>query len=97
MSISIYDIIKSPIITEKATAEKMNLNKYSFYVDLRANKNEIKKAVETLFEVTVLGVNTRKVLGKKKRMGRFEGRRADRKKATVTLKEGNRIKLLEGP
>jgi len=92
-----YSIIKSPVITEKATEEKMNFNKYSFYVDFRANKNEIKKAVEKVFGVTVETVHTRNLPGKKKRLGRYEGVTARKKKATVTLKEGDRIKQMEGP
>ncbi|MBN2407940.1 MAG: 50S ribosomal protein L23 [Elusimicrobia bacterium] len=92
-----HSIIKSPIITEKATGDRMNSNKYSFYVDIRANKNKIKEAVEKAFGVTVTSVNTQNLSGKTRRLGRFMGKTSRRKKAIVTLKEGDRVKLLEGP
>jgi large subunit ribosomal protein L23 len=92
-----YDIIKEPVVTEKATDERMNHNKYTLYVDPRANKSQIKSAVETLFGVTVLSINTRSISGKTKRMGRFEGKTSRGKKAIMTLKQGDRIKLMEGP
>jgi large subunit ribosomal protein L23 len=92
-----YKIIKGPVITEKATDDRMNYNKYSLYVDPMANKAQIKNAVERLFGVTVRAVNTVSVSGKTKRLGRFSGKTSLRKKATVTLKQGDRIKLMEGP
>ena len=89
------DIIIKPVVTEKT----MNLladNKYTFLVDKRANKVEIKKAVEEIFKVKVDSVTTMNTQGKLKRMGRFEGRRPSRKKAVVSLKPGHRITLFEG-
>lgn len=89
------DIIIRPIVTEKS----MNLladNKYTFIVDPRANKIEIRKAIEDIFDVKVEKVYTMTIKGKKKRMGRFEGRRPNRKKAIVTLKPGHKIPLFEG-
>lgn len=77
----------------------MNLladNKYTFIVDRRANKTEIRKAIEDIFDVKVDKVYTMTIKGKKKRMGRFEGRRPNRKKAIVTLKPGHKIPLFEG-
>ena len=77
----------------------MNLladNKYTFIVDPRANKIEIRKAIEDIFDVKVEKVYTMTIKGKKKRMGRFEGRRPNRKKAIVTLKPGHKIPLFEG-
>jgi len=71
-------------------------NKYSFYVDTKTNKIEIKKAVEELFKVTVLKVHTTSVKGKLKRMGRYAGKTPDRKKAIVTLKDGDKIEIFEG-
>jgi large subunit ribosomal protein L23 len=88
-------IIKKPLITEKGTA-LMEENKYLFKVDKKANKSEIKKAVETLFKVKVLEVNTMTVPGKAKRVGRYLGHTSDWKKAIVKLAEGNRIEFFEG-
>lgn len=89
------EIILKPVISEKSTG-LMQDNKYTFIVDNRANKVEIKRAIEELFKVTVLKVNTLKVHGKKRRQGRFEGITPDRKKAIVTLKPGDKIQVLEG-
>ncbi|HHU52135.1 MAG TPA: 50S ribosomal protein L23 [Firmicutes bacterium] len=89
------DIIKKPLITEKSS-RLMEENKYSFMVDRRANKNQIKQAVEEIFNVRVRGVNTSNVLGKLKRMGKHAGRRPSWKKAVVTLEPGNRIEFFEG-
>ncbi len=89
------DIIIKPVVTEKS----MNLladNKYTFIVDKKANKTEIKNAIEDIFRVKVEKVYTMNVKGKPKRMGRFEGRTRDRKKAIVLLKAGNKIRLFEG-
>lgn len=89
------DIIKKPVISEKSMS-LLQENKYSFYVDKSANKIEIKKAVEELFKVSVLNVNTLSVKGKIKKMGRYAGKTPDRKKAIVTLKEGDKIEIFEG-
>jgi large subunit ribosomal protein L23 len=90
------DIIKKPLVTEKSTS-LMELGKYSFEVDTKANKVEIKKAVEELFKVKVKDVNTIRVTGKMKRMGAFIGRRPSWKKAIVTLEEGSKpIEIFEG-
>lgn len=89
------DIIKKPIVTEKST-RLMEMNKYCFVVDRRANKIQIKEAIETIFNVRVLDVNTMQMLGKMKRMGRHEGRRPNWKKAIVTLEPGSRIEYFEG-
>ena len=89
------DIIKKPIVTEKST-RLMEMNKYCFVVDRRANKIQIKEAIETIFNVRVLDVNTMQMLGKMKRMGRHEGRRPSWKKAVVTLEPGSRIEYFEG-
>lgn len=89
------DIIIKPLVTEKS----MNLladNKYTFIVDKRANKTEIKNAIENIFTVKVESVNTMNIKGKPKRMGRFEGKKPDRKKAIVSLKPGQKIRLFEG-
>jgi large subunit ribosomal protein L23 len=91
-----HQLIKGPIITEKSHLQKGDGNKVSFRVDLTANKIEIRKAIEELFKVKVLGVNTITVSGKKKRLGRTEGVRSGWKKAIVTLAPGDKIPGLEG-
>ncbi|RRJ62140.1 50S ribosomal protein L23 [Paenibacillus oralis] len=78
------DIIKRPVITERST-EYMNDLKYVFEVDIRANKTEIKQAVEAIFGVKVKNVNTLRVPGKLKRYGRYSGYTPEWKKAFVTL------------
>jgi large subunit ribosomal protein L23 len=78
------DLIKRPIITERTT-ELMEQGKYVFEVDKRANKTEIRQAVEKLFGVKVAAVNTMRVPGKRKRVGRFVGYTSERKKAIVKL------------
>ena len=89
------DILIKPIVTEKSTA-LMAEGKYTFKVPLNANKYQIRDAVEEIFNVKVAAVSTMRMEGKKKRMGRFEGKRGDWKKAIVTLKEGETIELFEG-
>lgn len=88
-------LIKRPVITEKST-RLMEQNKYCFMVDPRANKTQIKAAVEEIFKVKVKSVNTFNLLGKIKRMGRYSGRRPSWKRAIVTLEQGNRIEFFEG-
>lgn len=89
------DILLKPIVTEK-TAQMMQDNKYTFKVALTANKIEIRQAVEEIFKVKVLDVNTMRVLGKMKRMGRHMGKRPDYKKAIVKLAPGQTIGFFEG-
>lgn len=91
-----YFVIKRPIITEKSSIARDEGNKHAFEVNRRANKIEIAKAVEKLFKVKVLNVCTMNMHGKKRRMGRIEGRRSDWKKAVVTLAPGNSIEVYEG-
>ncbi|SFU68732.1 50S ribosomal protein L23 [Alicyclobacillus macrosporangiidus] len=83
------DLIKRPIITERST-ELMEERKYVFEVDRRANKTEIRQAIEKLFGVKVEQVNTMRVPGKQKRVGRFVGRTPERKKAIVKLTEDSK-------
>lgn len=92
----VYAIIRKPIVTEKSTERNEAENKATFQVDVRATKQEIKKAVEKLFGVTVLKVNTLRYVGKPKRFRLRMGKRRDWKKAVVTLKEGSRIDFFEG-
>jgi large subunit ribosomal protein L23 len=91
-----HQLIKGPIITEKTHMLKADGNKVSLRVDVKANKVEIRKAIEDLFKVKVLAVNTISMKGKKKRMGRTEGVRSAWKKAIVTLAPGEKIPGLEG-
>jgi len=91
-----HHLIIGPIITEKTHTQREAANKLTFRVDLKANKIEIRKAVEDIFKVKVLGVNTIRVRGKKKRLGRTQGIRPDWKKAVVTLAPGEKISGYEG-
>ena len=91
-----YEIIKGPLITEKATIQKEQNNQLSFEVDRRANRVEIRHAVERIFNVRVVKVRTMQMKGKVKRMGRSLGKRRDWKKAVVTLAEGHNIEFFEG-
>lgn len=93
---SAREIIVRPLITEKGTSLKDRENQYLFHVDRKANKIEIKRAIEQIFGVHIISVRTIRMPGKKKRMGRFEGKRPDWKKAIVTLREGENIELFEG-
>lgn len=89
------DIIVKPMVTEKSV-DLLSVNKYVFKVALRANKIEIKQAIEEIFKVKVVNVHTMRVKGKKKRVGRSVGRTSDWKKAIVTLAEGHTIEVFEG-
>ena len=89
------DIILKPIITEDSM-ERLQDGKYTFKVAKDANKVEIAKAVEELFDVKVAKVNTMSVKGKEKRMGRFTGFRPDWKKAIVTLEGDKTIEFFDG-
>ncbi len=91
-----YDVLLGPMLTEKGTILKDKDNKILFKVAKNANKIEIKKAVEEIFKVKVNCVATMNYKGKKKRMGRYEGKRPDWKKAIVTLKEGEKLDFIEG-
>ncbi len=86
------DIIKAPIITEKSASLKEN-NTYVFSVDIKANKTQIKDAIEKIFNVHVENVNTVNVKPKKKRVGRYVGKTNKVKKAIVKLQKGSSIEL----
>ena len=88
-------IILRSLFTEKSTRQQDASNQYVFAVDPRANKRQIAEAIEQLFEVKVLQVRTQNRMGKIHAMGRYSGRRADWKKAIVTLAEGNSIEMYE--
>ena len=89
------DIVRRPLITERASQLQEEANRYVFEVRGDANKIEIRRAVEEIFEVTVTKVNTLSVRGKVKRMGRFQGRRASWKKAIVSVAQGQSIEFYE--
>jgi len=94
---NVYDIIRRPVITEQSMADVAD-KKYVFMVDIDSNKTEIKEAVETIFGVKVAKVNTVRMQGKVKRTGAFpKGKRADYKKAVVTLTADSKtIEFFEG-
>lgn len=89
------DVLIRPVISEKSVG-MVGENKYTFYVDIDSNKIEIKNAVEKMFKVKVDNVHTLKVKPKEKRMGRYVGKTAAKKKAIVTLMPGNKIEGFAG-
>ena len=89
------DIIVKPIITERSVAG-IEENKYTFKVSKDANKIDVKRAIEEIFKVKVIDVKTMNVKGKMKRMGKNIGKRPDWKKAIITLKDGDKIEVVEG-
>jgi large subunit ribosomal protein L23 len=91
-----YEIIKGPLITEKGSIQKEASNQLTFEVDRKANRVEIRHAVEKVFNVKVEKVRTMQVKGKVKRVGRTLGKRRDWKKAIVTLARGENIEFFEG-
>ena len=95
MSKEARSIIRRPLVTEKGVRMKTEHNQYLFEVANDANKYQIAAAVEEIFEVTVMNVRTRRTHGKMKRLGRFRGKRPDRKRAWVTLAEGQTIQFFE--
>lgn len=93
---NIYEVIKKPCLTEKGMGLQEAYNQVVMKVDKRANKMEIKKAVEKLFNVKVDKVRTAAIHGKRKRVGRYTGFTSNWKKAIVSLKEGHKIDFVEG-
>jgi large subunit ribosomal protein L23 len=91
-----YKIINKPLVTEKGTVMLSEGNRVTFKVHLDANKIEIRDAVQKIFSVTVLQVNTQVVRGKRKRFGKAMGQTKSWKKAMVQLKEGDKIEIFEG-
>ncbi|MGH7927317.1 MAG: 50S ribosomal protein L23 [Candidatus Binatia bacterium] len=90
------EVIRAPLVSEKGTLLAENANQVLFKVRPEANKIEVKKAVETLFKVKVEKVRMARYLGKVRRVGRSMGRRAEWKKAYVTLREGDKIDFFGG-
>ncbi|MBP9483165.1 MAG: 50S ribosomal protein L23 [Negativicutes bacterium] len=89
------DVLIRPVISEKAT-DLLQDGKYTFMVPIKANKVQVRQAVEQIFKVKVVSVNTVRMQGKTKRMGKYVGKRSDYKKAIVTLAPGNQIEIFEG-
>jgi large subunit ribosomal protein L23 len=94
--VNIHEVIRRPLITEKSTIGREENNLVTFAVDPRANKHDVRRAVEELFSVSVEEVRTMRQPRKKRRMGRFIGRRPEWKKAIVRLAEGQSIEFFEG-
>lgn len=90
------DILQKPLITEKAALGQQERNEYSFRVHLKANKHQIKSVIEKLFKVKVVAVHTLRAHGKRVRLGKHVGMRADWKKAIVRLAKSDTIKIFEG-
>lgn len=96
MKLTSHDIIRRPVITEKSMATMVD-KKYTFIVDIHANKSQIKRAVEEIFDVKVENVRTARFVGKPKRVGVHLGKRADYKKAVVKLTNDSKtIEFFEG-
>jgi len=93
---NIYDILRKPKLTEKTLSLKEDVNQFAFEVHPKANKKQIKESVEKSFKVSVLKVRTMNVRGNKKRLGRYEGRKSNWKKALITLNKDETIEFFEG-
>jgi large subunit ribosomal protein L23 len=91
-----YDVVLRPIVTEKSSLAKEAGNQYVFEVARDANKIEIAKAVERLFKVKVLAVRVMNMEGKKRRLGKFAGKRSDWRKAIVKIGPKDKISFFEG-
>lgn len=96
MSKDAHQILIRPLLTEKMTQLKEQQNKVCFLVSPQANKIEIKRAAEEVLKVKINSVNIINTTGKRKRLGRYEGKRSDLKKAILTLKKGEKLELFEG-
>ena len=93
MNTKYLEIIKAPVVTEKSTRLSQEENKYVFKVDSKANKNQIKEAIETIFKVKVVEISTLNAKTKKKRVGRYTGLTNRYKNAVVKLADGKSIEL----
>ncbi len=92
----IYRIVEKPLVTEKGTTMMGDGNWMTFKVNLDANKIQIREAIQKIFSVTVLQVNTQIVRGKRRRFGKAMGHTKNWKKAMVQLREGDKIEIFEG-
>ncbi len=93
---NVHEVIRKPLVTEKSNITRDENNVVTLAVDPRATKHDIARAVEALFEVSVLEVRTMRFPGKTRRMGKFVGRKPEWKKALVRLAEGQMIEFYEG-
>ena len=93
---NLHEIIRRPLVTEKSNLAREEQNVVTLAVDPRANKHEIRRAVETLFQVKVMDVRTMRMPRKTRRVGKTMGRKAEWKKAIVRLAEGQSIEFFEG-
>ena len=93
---NIYDVIRRPLVTEKSNIGREEQNLVTLAVDPRANKHDVRRAVEGLFQVSVLEVRTMRMPRKTRRVGRYRGRKPEWKKAIVRLAEGQSIEFFEG-
>jgi large subunit ribosomal protein L23 len=94
--VNLNEVIRKPLVTEKSNIGREEENLVTLAVDPRANKHEIARAVETLFDVSVLEVRTMRMPRKSRRVGKFLGRKPEWKKAMVRLAEGQSIEFFEG-
>jgi len=93
---NLHDVIRKPLVTEKSSIGREEGNLVTLAVDPRANKHDVKRAVETLFDVEVVRVRTMRMPTKTRRVGKFMGRKPEWKKALVVLAEGQSIEFYEG-
>lgn len=93
MNLKYLDVIKAPIITEKSGLLAQNSKQYSFYVEPKSNKTEIKLAIERMFKVNVIDIRTINVHPKTKRVNKYTGLTNRKKKAIVTIKDGQTIEF----
>jgi large subunit ribosomal protein L23 len=94
--LGLENVLVKPLLTEKTATETEKFNRYAFVVNVKANKNQIKSAVEKYFDVKVLNVSTSVLPGKKKRAGRGFKKTPSSKKAYVQLQEGQKIEFFKG-
>ena len=93
---NVHEVIRRPLVTEKTSIGREEQNLVTFAVDPRANKHDVKRAVESLFDVNVIRVRTLRMPRKTRRVGKFVGRKPEWKKALVQLAEGQSIEFFEG-
>ena len=93
---NVHEVIRRPLVTEKSNIGREETNLVTFAVDPKANKHDVKRAVEQLFQVSVLDVRTMRMPRKSRRVGKFVGRKPEWKKAIVKLAEGQSIEFFEG-
>jgi len=94
--VNVHEVIRRPLVTEKSNIGREEQNLVTFAVDPRANKHDIRRAVEVLFEVKVVDIRTMRMPRKTRRVGKFAGYKPEWKKAIVRLAEGQTIEFFEG-